>query len=267
MGDARPIGVFDSGVGGLSVLRHLVHALPNENVVYIADQAHVPYGEQSAATIQAYAQAISQILLAHDCKLIVVACNTATAAAIHALRALYPHIPFVGMEPAVKPGALATRTGVVGILATAGTFESQKYAALMERYASDVTVLQNSCAGLVALIEAGDLVAARPLLARVLRPMLAAGVDTLVLGCTHYPFVRDIIVELAGAGVTIIDPAPAVVRQVRRVLANRGLLAAGSHTGQLVLLTTGQPEQLFEQTLMLLGCNKPVEQAQTVMVC
>lgn len=245
--ERQPIALFDSGVGGLSVLRCVRRLLPNEPLLYLADQAHVPYGPRPAAQIRAYTEAVARFFLRHNAKVIVLACNTATAAALHHLRAAFPHLPFVGMEPAVKPGAAQTRTGKVGVLATAGTFESQRYASLMQRFAHHVTLYEDACDGLVPLIEAGELdaPATEQLLRRCLSPMLAAGVDTLVLGCTHYPFVLPLIRRIAGRDVAIIDPAPAVARQVQRLLTRHNLAApappAGAPPPPIHAFTTGDP--------------------------
>ena len=226
-----PIGLFDSGVGGLSVLRHVQTQLPHEALVYVADQAHVPYGQRPLMEIRAFSEAITRALLAYGCKLIVVACNTASGAALTHLRQTFPAVPFVGMEPAVKPAAQLTRSGKVGVLATAGTFESQRYLSLMARFATGISVLENPCHGLVDLIEAGasDSPATADLLRQCVRPMLAAGVDTLVLGCTHYPFVQPLLAQIVATetttAVSIIDPAPAVARQVEHRLHKLNLLA------------------------------------------
>lgn len=256
--NGRPIGVFDSGVGGLSVLRELVKLLPQENFVYLADQKNVPYGGKSAETIQQLSLQITYYLLTeHRCKLIVVACNTATAAALTYLRQSFTGIPFVGMEPAIKPGARATRSGKIGVLATNGTFSSQRYADLMSRFASDIELFENSCAGLVELIEDGKLNTPQTasLLRSVLPPMIDVGVDTLVLGCTHYPFVAPLIQRIAGDDVTLIDPAPAVARQVARRLAEmtgQFGVVAGKPSGKVTMITTGDPARFNAQVDLLL---------------
>jgi glutamate racemase len=258
MGNSDPIGVFDSGVGGLSVLKHLRDLLPQEDILYFADQAHVPYGQRSAENVRQLSAAVTQFLRDKHCKLIVVACNTASAAALSWLREIMPDMPIVGMEPAVKPGARATKTGKVGILATSGTFESQRYARLMAAYARDVSLVENPCTGLVSLIEAGkgDSAETEALLRPILEPMLAAGVDTLVLGCTHYPFVTPIIRKLVGPDVTIIDPAPAVARQTKRVLTRLDLL--NTDGGNTVAYTSGNPNRFALQIENLLGSSLPV---------
>lgn len=264
----QPIGVFDSGVGGLSVLRHLHAQLPHESFLYLADQAHVPYGGRSAAEVQHFSEGALRFLLARGCKLIVVACNTASAAALTYLRETFPNVPIVGMEPAVKPAAQQTRSGKVGVLATASTFGSPRYAWLMARFAQHVAVCEDPCHGLVPLIEAGatDTPETAALLRAVLRPMLAGGVDTLVLGCTHYPFVRPLIErivaeESAATGVAIIDPAPAVARQAQRVLRAHGLRAAESTARSVRLVTTGDGARLAQLTQQLLDVRFSVETA------
>jgi glutamate racemase len=229
-----PIGVFDSGVGGLSVLRQIRGLLPSEDLIYVADSAHAPYGDKKDGFIATRSAAITEYLLAAGAKAIVVACNTATGAAIAALRARF-EIPIVGMEPAIKPAAGTTRSGVVGVLATNGTLAGDKFANLLVRFGTDVKVLVQPCPGLVEQIERGDLDSAetRALLARYLAPLLQRGADTLVLGCTHYPFLRPLIEELAGPAVSVIDPSPAVARELRRRLEQLQLLAPTGRDGSL----------------------------------
>jgi glutamate racemase len=250
-----PIAIFDSGVGGLSVLRHVAARLPRANLIYLADQAHVPYGPRPAGEVLAFSEGITRFLLAHQARLIIVACNTATAAALTSLRATFPDTPFVGMEPAVKPGARETRTGKVGVLATAGTFESQRFTDLMARHASDVRLYENPCRGLVPLIERGQLDGAETeqLLRGCLGPMLSAGVDTVVLGCTHYPFVLPLIARLAGPDVTLIDPAPAVARQAQRLLVRQEGAVGDAAPGTLLAYTTGDPSAFASLASRLLG--------------
>jgi glutamate racemase len=242
----RPIGIFDSGIGGISVLRAIQAILPSQPIIYLADQAHVPYGPRPLREVQALSQAITRHLLDQDAALIVVACNTASAAALHELRQTFPHVPFVGMEPAVKPAAQSTRSGVVGVLATPATFDGALYAATVERFASNVTILQNTCPGLVAEIESGqpDNPQVYNILENALRPMLAQGVDTIVLGCTHYPFVIPMIVEIVGPNIEVIDPAPAVALQVERLLGARSPIAEELHPNQVRYLTSGHPEAM-----------------------
>ena len=220
-----PVGVFDSGVGGLSVLAHIRHALPHESLLYAADSLHAPYGSKSPAFIVDRAIQLSDFLIARGAKALVVACNTATAAAISELRQRYA-IPIIGMEPAVKPAAAATRSGVVGVLATSGTLQSAQFAALLESYGRQVRVETQACVGLVECIERGELQseATRQLLNHYIQPLLAAGADTLVLGCTHYPFVRPLIEEIAGPEVAIIDTGAAVARHLKHRLQEQNLL-------------------------------------------
>lgn len=255
-----PVAVFDSGVGGLSVLRHLRTLLPHERLIYLADQAHVPYGPRPAPQVRCFTESITHFFGELGAKSVVVACNTATAAALSYLRETFPHVPFVGMEPAVKPGAAQTKTGKVGILATAGTFESQRYGRLMSRYAGGVTLYEDPCDGLVPLIEEGltEAPQTRALLERCMAPMLRAGVDTIVLGCTHYPFVLPAIRSIAGSQVTIIDPAPAVARQTRRVLREHSLLAPMGGPGSLMAYSSGDPRRLGQMAATLAGFDLPV---------
>lgn len=238
------IGVFDSGVGGLSVLREIRAYLPHENLRYFADQAHVPYGSRPMAEVRAFSEEITRFLLQQGAKLIVVACNTASAAALHFLRETFPKIPFVGMEPAVKPAAERTRSGAVGVLATPATFQGALYASVVERFAQGVRLFQDTCPGLVEQIERGELDSpkTRAILERALNPMLEEGIDTVVLGCTHYPFVIPLIEDIAGGRVRVIDPAPAIARQVGRLLAAYGIEASPSAAGRVDYFTSGDAE-------------------------
>lgn len=216
------IGVFDSGIGGLSVANAVSGLLPRESLLYVGDNARAPYGPQSAEAILAYSQEIVRWLIVAGAKLIVVACNTATSVAIDNLRQTYPDMPFVGMEPAVKPAADGKG---VGVLATAATLNSPRYLDLKERYLADRPIYEDACVGLVPLIEAhagGSAVIAQKLHS-ILDPMLADGLDTLVLGCTHYPMIKEDIRSVVGPNITIIDPAPAAARQVKRLLEKHGL--------------------------------------------
>jgi glutamate racemase len=241
------------------VLRALWQELPGVSYLYLADQAHVPYGPRSLEQVRAFSQAITRYLLAQGAQMIVVACNTASAAALHDLRAAFPEIPFVGMEPAVKPAAEQTRSGAVGVLATPATFQGALYASVVERFANGVQLHQHTCPGLVAQIEAGNIEtgATRKILEDALRPMLAAGIDTVVLGCTHYPFVIPLIEQIAGPDVRVIDPAPAVARQARRLLQAGGLGEPGAAGTRF--LTTGEPQALARAIDALLGAQAAVE--------
>src|SRR6185503_12569369 len=210
-----PIGIFDSGVGGLSVLRAVREQMPNESVIYFGDQGHVPYGSRSMEQIQNFSEGITNFLLEQNAKIIVVACNTASAAALKYLRERFLNVQFVGMEPAVKPAAEHTQTGKVGVLATQATFQGALYASVVERFANGVELLQSTCPGLVQQIEQGNLDGeeTRRILQDALLPMLKKNIDTVVLGCTHYPFVIPLIQQIVEDNVRVIDPAPAVAKQ------------------------------------------------------
>lgn len=265
---ASPIGVFDSGVGGLSVLRAIRLELPHESVIYLADQAHVPYGPRPLDEVRRFSDQMTQFLLDRGVKLVVVACNAASAAALVELRKNYSQTPFVGMEPAVKPAAETTQTGRVGVLATPATFQGALYASVIERFANGVIVYQDTCPGLVAQIEAGELrhPATYGILEKALSPMLVAGIDTVVLGCTHYPFVIPLIQEIVGPEVRVIDPAPAVARQVRRVLeANHNLFLEYSdnpEAASVEYLTSGDPSALQSLLPQLVGDTGQVRKIQ-----
>lgn len=259
----RPIGVFDSGVGGLSVLRRLRESLRAEDLIYFGDQGHVPYGARPMEQIQSFSEAITRFLLTQDAKLIVVACNTASAAALTTLREKFPRIPFVGMEPAVKPAAEHTHSGVVGVLATPATFQGALYASVVERFARGVRVMQDACPGLVARIEAGDLNGprTRSILEAALLPMLEKKIDTVVLGCTHYPFVIPLIEEIVGTGVRVIDPAPAIARQAGRLLEAAGMKRLGEVPGGVRFITSGPEAGMRSLLPLLYGQADEVEQA------
>ena len=240
--DLRPVGIFDSGVGGLSVLRAIRQQLPSESIIYLGDQGHVPYGSRPMEEVQGFSVAITRFLLDLGVKLIVVACNTASAAALHSLRVIFPDASFVGMEPAVKPAVENTRTGIVGVLATPATFQGALYASVVERFAGNVTLIQNTCPGLVQQIEQGALNGSktRAILESALQPMLEQGIDTVVLGCTHYPFVIPLIQEIVGPDIRVIDPAPAVARQAARLLDSAGRQAEGARSEELHFFTSGE---------------------------
>jgi glutamate racemase len=248
-----PIGIFDSGVGGLSVWREIVRELPHENTLYFADQAHMPYGPRSQEEIRAYCDAITRYLLAEGCKAVVVACNTASAAALKYLRETFPALPTIGMEPAVKPAAALTQTGVVGIMATPATFQGKLFQATAGRHAERIRLINQVCDGLASQVETGDLDGpdTEAMLRRFLEPMLAAQADTVVLACTHYPFVIGAIRRIVGPSVNVIDPAPAIARHVQRVLEERGLLAEASAPGTHRFATSSAPEAFAELLLRL----------------
>lgn len=241
----QPIGMFDSGVGGLSVWREVAALLPNEDIVYFADNDNCPYGPKDAEEVILLSEKIVDFFLSKGVKLVVVACNTATAAAIDYLRGKYT-IPFVGMEPAVKPAALNTQTGCVGILATAGTLGGKLFNTTKERYASGVEVVMQVGTGLVELVEHGEQYSekAQMLLAKYVVPMVEQGCDHIVLGCTHYPFFRPLIDEIAGEGVTIVDPAPAVARRVKELLEEECTLASADHVASYQFYASGDVDTM-----------------------
>ncbi len=236
-----PIGVFDSGVGGLSVLRAIRKELPGERLLYVADSGCAPYGERSAAFVVERALTITDFLVRQGAKAIVVACNTATGAAVESLRERFT-IPIVAIEPAVKPAAARTRSRVVGVLATTGTLSSPNVGKLLANYGADVEFVIQPCPGLADRVEKGDLDSGqtRDLVRQYVQPIVARRADILVLGCTHYPFVRTLIEEVAGPGVDIIDPAGAVARELRRRLEAAGLLDGSATAGGEQFWTTGK---------------------------
>jgi glutamate racemase len=254
------LGLFDSGVGGLSVARELMRLAPAQPIFYLADQAHAPYGQRSLAEIRGLAEAITRFLLREGAQVIVIACNTASAAALRSLRDRFPKVPFVGMEPAIKPAAERTRAGHVGVIATEATFQGELFASLMDRFAAGTTVHTQACPALVPLVEAGELDSerTRDALEGYLAPLLDAGIDELVLGCTHYPFLRPLIDQVAGAGVEIVDPAPAVARQAIRVVTGLGGLAAGDRAAAHRFYTSGDPGRFQRALERLVGMNAEV---------
>jgi glutamate racemase len=256
-----PIGIFDSGVGGLSVLREIRKQLPDEPVIYLADQAHVPYGPRPLEEVRGFSETITRFLLSQGANIIVVACNTASAAALHHLRQVFPDIPFVGMEPAVKPAAENSHSRVVGVLATPATFQGALYASVVERFAQDVTLLQHTCPGLVQQIEAGELDTPEThrIIEEALLPMLEKGIDTVVLGCTHYPFVIPLIEQITGPNVRVVDPAPAVARQTARLLEANGVHHRLTQPPRLRFQTTGEAIRLELLLPRLLGESGKVD--------
>jgi glutamate racemase len=258
---SAPIGLFDSGVGGLSVWREVQRYLPEESTLYLADQAHVPYGPRPVDEVRHYAKEIVRFLLQQGTKLIVVACNTASGAALHYLRRAFPDVPFVGMEPAVKPAAEQTRSGVIGVIATPATFQGDLFRALVRRFATQVDLKTQVCPGLVEAVEAGalDTEETHTLLHRYLDPMTAQGIDHLVLGCTHYPFLSEPIAEVVGPAVTLVDPAPAVARQVGRVLQREGLGAGKGQRARHRFFTSGDRKRLAAMAKTLVNYAGPVE--------
>ena len=238
------IGVFDSGVGGLSVLRAIHAALPHEHLVYVADSGHAPYGDQSEAHITQRTLTVGHWLAEQGVKGITIACNTATVVAAKTLRE-QTHLPVVAIEPAIKPAVALTRSGVVGVLATRQTVQSAAVARLVELYGADKRILLQGCPGLVEQVERADLHSAETeaLLRQFITPLLEQGVDTLVLGCTHYPFLRNTIQRVVGDAVTLLDPAEAVARELVRRLTDSGSLSASRQSGHVQFFTSGDVAQ------------------------
>jgi glutamate racemase len=261
----RPIGLFDSGVGGLSVLRAVRAEMPHEDLLYVGDSQYAPYGDKPAAVVRQRAEAMVAFLMNHRAKAIVVACNTATGIAVDDLRARFP-VPIVAVEPAVKPAAALTRSGVVGVLTTAGTAVSPNLTRLVNNYGVDVRFLVQPCPRLADQVERGELNSSstRSLVEQYVRPLIDQGADTLVLGCTHYPFLTDLIQNVAGGNVQLIDPANAVAREVRRRLNKEGLLANNVHQGSLCFWTTGDAKQMTALVSQLLGESITVTHAVDV---
>lgn len=261
LNQAQPIGVFDSGVGGLSVLRALVAELPGEDFVYVADSAHCPYGPRPVNEVQRLSRAVVEFLIQRGAKIVVVACNTASAAALAYLRASFP-IPFVGMVPALKPAVARTRTGHVGVLATEGTFQGGLFADVVARFGQGVQVYVQVGHGLVELVEAGEVEGPRAEAAveRCLRPLLDAGVDTLVLGCTHYPFLIPTLERVSEGRLTVVEPSAAIAAQTRRVLAERGWLNSQPQ-GKQLYYTTGDGQEFAATLSRLLNIQAEVDRA------
>lgn len=256
MNDA-PVGIFDSGVGGLSVLREIRVALPDESVDYVADSANAPWGDKSRDFVRDRGVKIAGFLMEHGAKAIVIGSNTGTAGAAEALRASLS-IPVIAMEPGVKPAVAATKTGIVGAIVTATMSGSDRMASLLDRFGTDVKVITQPVPGLVEHVEAADLESAelRLMVEGYVRPLLDAGADTIVLGSTHYVFLKRVIAEVAGPSVTLIDTGAAVARQLGRVLAERGLEASKGANSQERFWTSGDPHQ--SQRVMSALLQRPV---------
>ena len=263
-----PIGIFDSGIGGLSVLRHIRQQLPHENLIYFADSAHAPYGDKPEQGIIARTLVIANFLLQRECKALVVACNTATAAAIHVLRERYPNIPIVGVEPGLKPATVISKSRHVGVLATDRTIASEKFIALRDQLAaiSDVRFVSQACTGLAAQIEKGELdsAATKALVQQYLAPLMVDDMDTLVLGCTHYPFVLPLIEDasrkVGALPISIIDTGEPVARQLARLLEKHQLMCTATTSGELQAFTTGEAQALTTAFDRLLQLHQTVEQ-------
>ena len=265
-----PIGVFDSGIGGLSILKALRAAMPHEDFIYLADNGHAPYGERDTAHVLARSRAVTQYLVGQNIKALVVACNTATAAAINQLRAVYPHLPIIGVEPALKPAVALSKTGRIGVMATRSTLASARFQALLAAQAGAAQFVLQPCDGLADAIERGASIDdATKIIAACARHTGAMGlfgtqpghIDTLVLGCTHYPFVSDHLQALVGADVTLVENGEAVARQTQRLLhaaaGNTGPTLTG--TGRISLITTGDAHILKAAAAHWLALRGPVE--------
>lgn len=255
-----PIGVFDSGVGGISVLQHIHALLPHEQLLYVADSRYAPYGNKTPQEIQSRCFEIADFLIAKGVKAIVVACNTATAAAIDKMREKY-NLPIIGMEPAVKPAAEASKNGVIGVLATVGTLKSAQFAGLLESYGRNVKVVTQGCVGLVECIERGELRSDNTLnlLEQYCQPLLEEGADTIVLGCTHYPFVKPLIRQVVGGDVILIDTGSAVAKQLQKRLAMLDLLTKQHQAGSVMFWSNSQAADAKQVIEALWGKTAVVE--------
>ncbi|MBI5931850.1 MAG: glutamate racemase [Chloroflexi bacterium] len=259
-----PIAVTDSGVGGFSVMRELQQVMPHEDFVYLADQGHVPYGPRTMEQIQKFEEGITRLFLEGfeqilPAKMIVIACNTASAAALRHVRATFPQIKFVGTEPAIKPAAERSRSKHIGVIATAATFQTELYASLIDRFAQGQHVHKRACPEFVTLVERGGPYdeADQQQVSNILAPLKAEGIDELVLGCTHFPFLMPLIQTAMGSGVEIIDPSPAIARQAARVLKEADACGDSSTAGYTLYLTSGDEQHFRKQLEALLGVQNP----------
>ncbi len=247
-GDPRPIGMLDSGVGGLSVLQEVRNLLPHESIIYVGDEGHMPYGPRPRDQIRAFVTGIIRFLIDEGCKLIVIPCNAANAAALHYAREVFPQMPIVGMEPAIKPAAEHTKTGVIGVITTKATYQGELFASVIDRFANGIKVETQVCPDLVLLVERGapDTPEAHAIIAGYLEPLQAAGIDELVIGCTHFPFLEKQLRAQLGPGVEIVDPGPAVARQVSRVLERQQLANLSDAPATVRYVTTGDAAHFRE---------------------
>lgn len=242
-----PIGIFDSGLGGLSICKEIIELLPNESIVYLADSINAPYGEKSKEDIIQLSIKNTELLLELNCKVIIVACNTATTNAISILRERFD-VPIIGIEPAIKPAALQTKTGKIGVLATEGTLKSELFLLTAEQFRDSLELIEIKGENLVRLIEAGEMEKTKPLLIKYLLPMIEAGVDNIVLGCTHYPFLIPLIKEIVPDSIVIIDSGRAVAKQTQVILSSQNILSNDSGIGEKVFYTNNDL-QIFESFL------------------
>ncbi|MBM7855551.1 glutamate racemase [Desulfohalotomaculum tongense] len=243
MSNSSPIGIFDSGVGGLSIAKEIRQLLPNEDLLYYADSAYCPYGEKPPEVIKQRVYLLSDFLLSKGAKMLVVACNTASIVSLDDMRKKY-RVPVVGVEPAVKPAVAATKTGTIGVLATGVTLSGDRFSSLVKCFGSKTKVVTQPCPGLVELVENGNINSAETekLLSKYIKPLLEQNADTIVLGCTHYPFLKSKIQELAGPGIKVLDTGKPVARQTARVLNEFGLNNAQHHQGKEFFYTSGKQE-------------------------
>ncbi len=255
----KPIGLFDSGVGGLSVLRHVHQLLPDEQLIYVADSAYMPYGSQSPQLIRQRCHRMADFFVQHHAKAVVVACNTATAVAVESLRERYS-LPIIGMEPAVKPAVESSRSGIIGVLATSGTLASEKFSRLVQRFDSHAEVIFQPGEGLVELVEAGELSGkrVRECLQQCLSPLLSRNIDVLVLGCTHYPFLAPLIREIVGEGISILDTGSAIASELKRQLQRTNALSEKRASGAVQFYSSGDVERLVPIIDQLWGARVDV---------
>lgn len=253
MSGSAAIGVFDSGVGGLSILKEIRRILPGEDLLYLADSAHCPYGTKPVPEIRARSLAVTAFLVESGVKAVVVACNSASVAGLDQVREAYPQIPVVGVEPALKPAHNLTRNGKIGVLATSLTLKGDRFSVLVERFGADVQVYTKPAPGLVELVENGklDTPEAEKLLHEYLDPLLKEQIDTLVLGCTHYPFLMATIQKICGPSVTVIDTGLAVAKQTVRVLEQNRILNPRTGGGKEVFYTSGDPAEVKKVVVKL----------------
>ncbi len=259
MKNSAAIGIFDSGVGGLSIAKEIRKRLPQEDLIYYADSLYCPYGEKSPALIKERVFLISDFLISQGAKLLVVACNTASIVSLDDIRRRY-QVPVVGVEPAVKPAVNATKTGTIGVLATGVTLSGDRFSSLVNRYCTKTKVVTQPCPGLVELVEAGKINCpeAKKMLFQYIRPLLEQNADTIVLGCTHYPFLRPLIEEIVGPDITIIDTGEAVARQTARVLEQSALNNKNNRPGRELFYTSGISE-IVEPVIKLLWPGQNVK--------
>ncbi|MBS1990461.1 MAG: glutamate racemase [Cyanobacteria bacterium SZAS LIN-2] len=258
---SHPIGVYDSGVGGLTVLSAIRELLPHENLIYVADSGHLPYGQKSQDFVTERALAVTEYFISKNAKAIAIPCNTATAAAIKELRSRYPHIPFIGIEPAIKPAARMTKSGVIGVLATTGTLVSRTFNELVRREAPNTQVLLKPCPGWVDLVESGKIAGTEveQLVAEPLKELIDKQADVLVLGCTHFPFLLESIRNFVGLDFPVLETGKPFARQLHFQLDKNHILNQSGEKGSLELKTSGEPDRLRQLTSSLLHMNVAVE--------